>query len=241
VTPAAGPVLAAVLAGVAAALLPAARPDVSPRAGPVAATARDSVVRRHRLLLSVLASAAGYTLGGPMLGPPAAVAIAVVVWLLAGRSEPASVRRAERQARRDLPHVVHLLGVVLGSGVSVQAALVEVSRALPGPASDHLARAASRLSLGVPAETVWADVAELPGLAPLGRALERAASSGSAVADVVRRLGDDLAREARHEVEDRARRVGVKAALPLGLCLLPAFLLVGIVPVVASALAAIRW
>ncbi len=32
----------------------------------------------------------------------------------------------------------------------------------------------------------------------------------------------------------RARRVGVRAAVPLGLCLLPAFLLIGIVPVVAG-------
>ncbi|MCW2792983.1 MAG: type secretion system protein, partial [Nocardioides sp.] len=38
------------------------------------------------------------------------------------------------------------------------------------------------------------------------------------------------------DVEDRARAVGVKAALPLGLCLLPAFVLIGIVPLVAGLL-----
>jgi len=32
-------------------------------------------------------------------------------------------------------------------------------------------------------------------------------------------------------------RVGVRAAVPLGLCLLPAFLLIGIVPVVAGLVA----
>ena len=45
---------------------------------------------------------------------------------------------------------------------------------------------------------------------------------------------------ARAEVEDAARRVGVRAALPLGLCLLPAFLLIGIVPVVAGLMEALR-
>jgi hypothetical protein len=45
-------------------------------------------------------------------------------------------------------------------------------------------------------------------------------------------LGD----EQRAEAHDRARRVGVVAALPLGLCLLPAFMLLGIVPTVASLL-----
>jgi hypothetical protein len=41
-------------------------------------------------------------------------------------------------------------------------------------------------------------------------------------------------------VEDKARRVGVLAAVPLGLCLLPAFLLIGIVPVVAGLLTALQ-
>jgi hypothetical protein len=36
-------------------------------------------------------------------------------------------------------------------------------------------------------------------------------------------------------VESRARAVGVKAAVPLGVCLLPAFVLVGVVPLVAGA------
>ncbi|HEY9566052.1 MAG TPA: type II secretion system protein, partial [Nocardioides sp.] len=69
----------------------------------------------------------------------------------------------------------------------------------------------------------------------------RAHGSGVPVAEVVRRLGVDLAREARADAEDRARTVGVRAALPLGLCLLPAFLLIGIVPVVVASMQAVAW
>ena len=54
------------------------------------------------------------------------------------------------------------------------------------------------------------------------------------------RLAGDLARRARADAEDRARAVGVKAALPLGLCLLPAFVLVGIVPLVAALLTSLE-
>ena len=43
--------------------------------------------------------------------------------------------------------------------------------------------------------------------------------------------------QARAEVEDRARRVGVRAAVPLGLCLLPSFVVLGIVPLAAALLA----
>ena len=39
--------------------------------------------------------------------------------------------------------------------------------------------------------------------------------------------------------EDAARRVGVAAAIPLGVCLLPAFMLLGVVPTVASLFASV--
>jgi hypothetical protein len=48
------------------------------------------------------------------------------------------------------------------------------------------------------------------------------------------RLAEDLRRDTRAQLESRARAVGVKAALPLGVCLLPAFVLVGVVPLVAG-------
>ena len=52
----------------------------------------------------------------------------------------------------------------------------------------------------------------------------------------VERLADELARSGRAETEERARAVGVQAAVPLGLCLLPAFVLIGIVPLVVALL-----
>ena len=64
----------------------------------------------------------------------------------------------------------------------------------------------------------------------------RAQRSGAPVTDEVARLAGELDGRARARVEDRARAVGVKAAVPLGVCLLPSFLLIGIVPLVAGLL-----
>jgi pilus assembly protein TadC len=71
-------------------------------------------------------------------------------------------------------------------------------------------------------------------LAVLGRTIVRAHRSGASVATEVAGLADELGRRARVRVEERARAVGVKAAVPLGLCLLPSFLLLGIVPLAVS-------
>jgi pilus assembly protein TadC len=71
--------------------------------------------------------------------------------------------------------------------------------------------------------------------------MARAQRSGAPVVAAVERLSDELARRSRAEVEDRARAVGVRAAVPLGVCLLPAFLLLGIVPLVVGLARSIAW
>jgi pilus assembly protein TadC len=62
----------------------------------------------------------------------------------------------------------------------------------------------------------------------------RAHRSGASVASEVAALADELGRRSRLRAEERARSVGVKAAVPLGLCLLPSFVLLGIVPLAVS-------
>ena len=113
--------------------------------------------------------------------------------------------------------------------------------ALPGPAAERLAAVSARLRLGGDPSLVWRDLARDPELAALGRTMARAQATGAPVVAAVERLATDLARAARADTEDRARAVGVKAAVPLGLCLLPAFVLIGIVPLVAGLVLSLSW
>lgn len=191
---------------------------------------------RGRWLWSGLACVGAMTFVSGSWGIPAGAVAAAAVWVWIGRSEPASVRRRREAAARELPALVHLLATALEAGADVADALRLVCDALPGPAADLLAPVPSRLALGLPADTAWAPVLHDPQLAPLGRAMVRATRSGSSVTSEVARLAAELDRRSRLEVEERARAVGVKAAVPLGLCLLPSFLLIGVVPLVAALL-----
>ncbi len=193
-------------------------------------------LRRGRPLWVVLAGAAAGVFLGGTAGAVGAPVAAVAAWLVIERSEPAHRRRDAALARRDLPHLVGLLADALRSGQPPDDALAVVAGALPGPAAARLAELVPRLRLGVDPGQVWRDLAADPALGPLGRALARAHRTGAPVVPAVERLAQELARAARAETEDRARAVGVKAAVPLGLCLLPAFVLIGIVPVVAGLL-----
>jgi Flp pilus assembly protein TadB len=198
-------------------------------------------VAKHRPVLALVAASAGVTLVGGGAGVVVSLVLAGAVWRVAGQVASPHVRRDREAIRADLPHLVQLLGIALAAGDSVPGALASATQALPGPAAAALLLARWRLAVGVPPEVVWRELARRPGLEPLGLALARADASGARVSAAVERLAADLARDARTEVEDRARAVGIRAAVPLGVCFLPAFLLVGIVPVVAAGLASLAW
>ena len=235
--------LAALAAAAVAALLirPAASLPVSP-SGPTAARQSSDVgwLHRHRLVWAVLAGTAALLFVSGPPGVAAGVVGGVVTWVVIGRSEPAAARRRRRAVARDLPHVVALFAAALRAGASPADAIDQVCRALPGPAADRLAGVAARLSLGLDPGQVWSSLADDPGLVGLGRTLARAHATGAPVVAAVERLADDLARSGRAESEERARAVGVQAAVPLGLCLLPAFVLIGIVPLVVALLTSLE-
>ncbi len=230
--PALVPVLSAVLA--AALAFPAAPRLPPPLLTAPAPAAGHGWMHRYRWLWALLAGWGAVAFVGGAAGPVAGLVVAAGTRWLIGRAEPPELRRRRAAVRRDLPHLVNLFAATLRGGASPGRGVDVVCAALPGPAADRLSAVAARLALGVDPGQVWASLADDPELAPLGRTLARAHATGAPVVASVERLADELGRVARAETEERARAVGVKAALPLGLCLLPAFLLLGIVPLVAG-------
>jgi Flp pilus assembly protein TadB len=234
--------LSACAAGFAAALMrpggrAPARVDAAPARPP-----QGGWLMRQRLLVAVFAGLGGQVLVAGSGGVVVALLVAVGAWVAIGRVEPPAVRREREAVRRQLPHVVSLFGSALRGGAAPGAGVHLVCQALPGPAADRLRSLAAQLALGGDPVRVWAELARSDAeLAALGRAMARAHQSGAPVVAAVERLADALARTARADVEDRARAVGVKAAVPLGLCLLPAFVLIGIVPLVAGLMSTLAW
>jgi len=175
---------------------------------------------------------------GGLVGVVAGAVTAAGAWWVLARAEPPEVARRRQEARDDLPHLVGLFAATLRAGQDPVAGLSATCRALPGAAADQLAPVVARAALGERQEA-WRSLADYPALGRLGRTLARAQETGSPVTLAVERLSEDLLDDLATLAEDRARRVGVLAALPLGVCLLPAFMLLGIVPTVAAMLGAL--
>ncbi|WP_067858295.1 type II secretion system F family protein [Nocardia shimofusensis] len=137
--------------------------------------------------------------------------------------------------------VFDLLAACLRAGLPMAAAASAVAPSAPTELGTALLRAAGLLALGADATTAWEraaqDAAGRPGAAEiesLARMARRSARSGASLAEAV----GELAAQHRGAVEDaaaaRAERAGVLISGPLGLCFLPAFLCLGIIPVVVG-------
>lgn len=237
------PLLAAVGAAVAAYLLLGPRTAPTPVSAPAgrrtSSADRPALLTRLRPVLTLLVLVAGWTVVGGFAGLIAGAVGAAIAWRVLGNAEAPATRRHRERLERDLPTAVDLLATTLAAGSSIEAALVVVARAVGGPVGEELAAIGRRLRLGVDASAVWRAVAVHDQLGPFGRAALRAHESGASVADAVQRLGAELRARERAQVEARAKTVEVKAAAPLGACFLPAFVLLGVVPMVAGVFASL--
>ncbi|GAA1269345.1 hypothetical protein Psi02_19310 [Planotetraspora silvatica] len=175
-----------------------------------------------------------FLLVGGLPGVVTGVLAAGGVFVMVGRREPAEVRRRRERMTADLPFAADLMAACLRAGQPLSGAIETTADALGGPLGERLSWVAAQVRLGANPEDVWAAVGSEPPLGTLARTMIRAARNGAPVADALTRLADDARHASRAASAAAARKVGVQAVAPLGLCFLPAFVFLGIVPVVAG-------
>lgn len=193
------------------------------------------VRRLHRLGAAVAALAALLIIGLPW-GLPFAAATLAGVPVVLGRLEPVSVRRRRERIIADLPLTVDLLAACLRAGRPPGEALAAVATAIGGPLGARLTEVEQRLRLGAEPADAWELLDEEAGCAALARAVRRAVVSGGPLAQTLEHLATDVRQQRRWTADERARAVETRSVVPLGLCFLPAFVLIGIVPTIAGSL-----
>lgn len=129
-----------------------------------------------------------------------------------------------------------VLAACLSSGMAVSTAAAATAPSAPPATAALLRRAADLLALGADPVRAWSapdGTTDAYGESLL-RLARRSAASGAALADGVAELAVQSRREAADAATATAERASVMIAGPLGLCFLPAFVCLGIVPVVAG-------
>ncbi|WP_135848736.1 type II secretion system F family protein [Serinibacter arcticus] len=168
----------------------------------------------------------------------AGLALAVAVWLALERGRRAGLGRGERSvpvtAVVDLDPAVacDLVAAVLAAGASVPAALESLGEAVGGDDGAEVAVAARMLRFGATWEEAFERVP--PTWDPVTDALELAWSDGVAPGPTLLATAGALRTSRAARAREDAERLAVRLVLPLGLCLLPAFVLMGLVPVMIA-------
>ena len=148
--------------------------------------------------------------------------------------------------------MLDLVAAMLGAGQPLPSALALLADGADTATAGSLTRLLGALELGVPWDTAWQLAAGGPAAGEpsgaragherpaafeaLGPALRFTAGTGAPSAAVLYSQADALRRSRRAEGRRRAATLGVRLVVPLGLCSLPAFVALTVVPLLLSLL-----
>ena len=143
-----------------------------------------------------------------------------------------TARAARAGGDEDAALPLALAEAALAAGLDIPTAIEAVGRALGGPLAEALPAVSARLRAGGGWERAWGRVAGAE--AQIRDALGASWLAGSAPVPRLRAAREAVVDRARADTERAAAELGVRVALPLSLCLLPSFVVVGIVPLLIA-------
>lgn len=193
---------------------------------------------RTRVLAGGSAAAVALLLIDGWLGWALAALASAGAMAAVGHLVPRATRLREQSVARELPVALDLLAAMVASGAPLRRAVSEVARVSPPTTAEVLSLVAAHTDIGVNDEQAWRvllgrnDWAQ--GWVPVARDLARGAASGTGMEATLHTHASDARRRRQESLELRARTVGVRSVMPLMVCFLPAFLLVGVVPIIAG-------
>jgi Flp pilus assembly protein TadB len=197
------------------------------RSGMTAATRRLAVGCSVITVLLLVPAPLGWLLAGP-------AAAGLNAWLV--RQPSRGELEAVGRVRRQLPLALELMAAALSSGATTSAAVALAARGCGPPISLPLREVEASLELGAAPDEAWRPALRSTALQQLGRLALRSTTSGAAMAGACRELAGHERESRVVEAQVAIKRAGVLTVLPLALCFLPSFVLVGVVPIVVGLL-----
>lgn len=161
--------------------------------------------------------------------------IAIPRWLRSLESGRDRAGRARRAA--ELPLLCDVLAACLNAGATPHLAVTAIADTGDSALQADLRHVSRSLAAGASWDEAWrsrdSDVSQVASV------MAASLRSGASAAPLLRSLATELRKDRRADRLDAARRLGVHTAAPLGLCFLPGFVLLGLVPIVAGLIAAL--
>lgn len=163
------------------------------------------------------------------LGPVAA-AVQFLRERIATRSRSTGVVQTE------LADTVELLAVCLAAGSSMGHALDVVAQVSGEETAAVLERVSAPMGVGVVEQQAWLELQSDEAWRQVASDVARSARSGTSLVEVLQVHAEEARMIAEEQALQSARTAGVRSVVPLMACFLPAFVLVGVLPIIAGLL-----
>lgn len=143
----------------------------------------------------------------------------------------------DRTATQQLPLIVALLQLAIAAGYGPRTSISIVGEYGHGPVAGWFTHIAQNVSAGADLAQAVDLHREFPdGVRRVLRMLEQAERYGQPIGPQLGLLADELHREQIAEIDVASQRMSVHMIFPLVLCILPAFLLLSILPLLIALL-----
>jgi pilus assembly protein TadC len=153
----------------------------------------------------------------------------------ARRNRKAFSTRANQSGLRDTAMMLELVAAMLDAGSGIGRSLELVAATASPEYRRSLRPVVSALAIGADWETAWrSSEMRLPEILEMRDALGFAAVTGAPSSAILYAQAARIRRDRFRAAEKRAASLGVKLVIPLGLCSLPAFICLGVVPVLLA-------
>ncbi|WP_052595558.1 type II secretion system F family protein [Luteipulveratus mongoliensis] len=147
-------------------------------------------------------------------------------------ASPSSSAQSSGEGPLAVAESMDLLALALSSGAPVMTAVDAVADRSGPMVTSHLRHVGAALRWGVDPTAAWQG---LPTIwQPAAQAMSLASIAGVPPAQLLKQAAYDVRDSERRRLEESAARLSVRIVIPLGLCFLPAFGLLTVVPVVAA-------
>lgn len=178
---------------------------------------------------------------GIVFPPLGLVVIAVMAWrpFLRRRRDD---RRFRNAVERDVADVVTLIGLAVSSGHNLLGALRAAAANASGPLADGIGGAVASVDHGVRLADALEALPDRLGevVRPVVAALVSCDRYGAPLGPTLDRLASDVRIASRQRAEAAARRLPIRLLFPLVSCILPAFGLLTVAPLIAGSLRGLR-
>lgn len=206
---------------------------------PQASQTNSFLIPRHLarpiFLLGLMAGGGvGWTVFGSGLGPVIGAGSGLAVAWWASHLTPSTEAQQQRCMVRDFPMTLGFMASVVQSGAPLRLAAESVSEVTDDLNARRLRDVIARCDVGFTDAEAWRTLADDPVWGELSRELARCVDTGATTGTVLESAAIAASQSADAEAMTRARTVGVSSALPLVCCFLPAFLLVGVIPIIGG-------